>query len=364
MNSTCRTSRRALRTAFASLILCAAAISATPDASAQQQPSAKALAEARQRYDKGKQLYSEGAFDAALAELQRSYELAPSYKLLYNIALVQRARNDFAGSLAAYEKYATDGGKDLTSARKAEVQKEIDTLRTLVAKAEIKISVEGAEVTIDDAPVGKSPIVGSVILNPGSHRVGASKEGRQSAVKVIKVAGGDAVTVQLDLPETTSAQPTTTATVPVPTATETATSTAPLPTVTDSGSGAPPPPPPPPQRGPVWVGWVITGALAVGAGVTGGLAMAKAGEHSDLRGKSDTTAADLEATRSSAKTFALVTDILVPAAVVAGVVSLYFSVRTPPPAKTGKGPHLQLGAAPTVGPSGVSGAAGSITGTF
>ena len=265
MNPTCPSGRRALRNTLASLVLCAAAISGIPDASAQQQPSAKALAEARQRYDKGKQLYSEGAFDAALAELQRSYDLAPSYKLLYNIALVQRARNDFAGSLAAYEKYLTDGGKELAAQRKTEVQKEIDTLRTLVAKADIKISVEGADVTIDDAPVGKSPIVGSVILNPGSHRVGASKEGRQSAVKVIKVAGGDSVTVQLDLPETTSAQPTTTATAPVPTATETATSTAPLPTTTESGTGAPPPPPPPPQRGPVWVGWAITGALAVGA---------------------------------------------------------------------------------------------------
>src|SRR5689334_10179045 len=90
--------RRGAVTAFASLSVLAAAALAVPSASAQQQPSPKALAEARQRYDKGKQLYSEGAFDAALAELQRSYELAPSYKILYNIALVQRARNDFAGS--------------------------------------------------------------------------------------------------------------------------------------------------------------------------------------------------------------------------------------------------------------------------
>src|SRR4029079_12828740 len=113
-----------------------------PVASAQQQPSVKALQEARIRYDKGKQLYSEAAYDAALAEFQRSYELAPSYKILYNIALVQRARNDFAGSLSAYEKYLADGGKELTTARKAEVQKEIDSLRTLVAKADIKTNVE------------------------------------------------------------------------------------------------------------------------------------------------------------------------------------------------------------------------------
>ncbi len=349
-----------MRAAFASLMVFAAAASVVPDASAQQ-PNAKALAEARTRYEKGKQLYSEGAFDAALAELQRSYELAPSYKILYNIALVQRARNDFAGSLSAYEKYLSDGGKELASARKQEVQKEVDNLRGLVAKADIKTSVADAEISVDDSPVGKSPLSG-LVLNPGSHRISATKEGRQAAVKVIKVAGGDAITVELDLPDASAPQPTTTATVaPIPTdtATGSGTTTAPLPTSTGTGE----PLPPPRARGPVWVGWAVTGALAVGAGVTGGLAMAKSGQHSDLRAKAGTTAAELEASRSDAKTLALVTDILVPCAVVAGVVTLYFSVRSLEPAKTGK-TQLQFGASPTVGPSGVSGAAGTVIGSF
>ncbi len=337
----------------------AAAASAVPEASAQQQPSAKALAEARTRYEKGKQLYTEGAFDAALAELQRSYELAPSYKILYNIALVQRARNDFAGSLSAYEKYLSDGGKELASARKGEVQKEIDNLRSLVAKADIKTNVADAEISVDDSPVGKSPIAG-LVLNPGSHRISATKEGRQAAVKVIKVAGGDSVTIDLDLPDASAPQPTTTATVtPVPSETATGT-TAPTQTTT----GTQPPPPPPRERGPVWVGWAVTGALAVGAGVTGGLALAKAGAHGDQRTNAGTTQADLEATRNDAKTMALVTDILIPCAVVAGAVTLYFSVRSLEPAKTGKKTQLQFGASPTVGPSGVSGAAGTVIGSF
>jgi len=334
-----------------------------PDASAQQQPSAKALQEARTRYEKGKQLYTEGAFDAALAELQRSYELAPSYKILYNIALVQRARNDFAGSLSAYEKYLSDGGKDLASSRKQEVQKEIDTLKTLVARADIKTNVADAEVLVDDSPIGKSPISGYV-LNPGSHRISATKEGRQPAVKVIKVAGGDSVSVELDLPDASAPQPTAQPTVTAaPTETSSGTTTAP--DFTSSGSGTAPPPPPPPERGPVWVGWALTGALAVGAGVTGGLAMSKASAHTDLRKQADVTADQLASSRGDAKTLALVTDVLVPCAVVAGAVSLYFSVRTLGPAKTGKGGSTVLiGASPTVGPSGVSGASGMVTGSF
>ena len=329
-------------------------------ASAQQQPSAKALQEARTRYDKGKQLYADGAFDAALAELQRSYELAPSYKILYNIALVQRARNDFAGALHAYDKYVSEGGKELTAARKAEVQKEIDTLRGLVAKAEIKTNVPDAEISVDDSPIGKSPIAGFV-LNPGSHRISASKEGRQTAVKVIKVAGGDSITVDLELADASAPQPTSTGTVaPQPTDTSTA---PPPPTDTAPTSTAPPAPPPPPSRGPVWLGWAVTGALAIGAGVTGGLAMSKAGAHADLRKQAGVTNEDLEASRGQAKTLALVTDVLIPSAIVAGAVSLYFSVRTVEPAKTG-GATVRVGASPTVGPSGVSGASGAISGTF
>lgn len=342
---------------FASLLVLAAA-SPVPVASAQQQPSASALQEARQRYDKGKQLYSDGAFDAALAELQRSYKLAPSYKILYNIALVQRARNDFAGALQAYEKYLKDGGKELTAARKAEVQKELDTLRGLVAKAEIKTSVPDADITVDDVPIGKSPITGFV-LNPGSHRIGASKEGRQSAVKVINVAGGDSVTVDLELADASAPPPTSTV-APPPTDT---TTPPPPPSDTATGTDTAPPPPPPPSRGPVWIGWTVTGALAVGAVVTGVLAMSKASAHADLRAKPDVTAEELNDSRSQAKTLGIVTDVLIPSAIVAGAVSLYFSVRTVEPAKTG-GTTLRFGASPTVGPGGVSGASGAVIGTF
>jgi hypothetical protein len=342
-----------------SLLVCAAALPAVPSASAQ--PSAKALAEARTRYEKGKQLYGEGAFEAALAELQRSYELAPSYKILYNIALVQRARNDFAGALHAYEKYLSDGGKELAASRKQEVQKELDTLKSLVARADIKTNVPDADVSIDDVPAGKSPL-NAFVLNPGSHRISATKEGRQAAVKVIKVAGGDSVTVDLDLPEGSSPQPTGTGAgtvAPPPTDTGTA-----PPPPTDTGTGTSQPPPlPPPSRGPVWLGWVVTGALAIGAGVTGGLAVSKAGSHTELRKQPGVTADQLDASRRDAKTLAVVTDVLIPCAVVAGALSLYFSVRTVEPAKTGAA-SLRLGASPIAGPSGVNGAAGALSGTF
>lgn len=357
MTTLTRSRGRAARLAFVPLLAIAAATAIVPAASAQA-PNAKALAEARTRYEKGKQLYKEGAFDAALAELQRSYELAPSYKILYNIALVQRARNDFAGTLNAYEKYLADGGKELSAARKQEVQKELENLRTLVVRVEIKTNVPDADVSVDDVPAGKSPLAG-LVLNPGSHRISASKEGRRSAVKVIKVAGGDAVTVELELAEASPSQSGGGGTSP--TAEPTGDPDA-APPPSDSASSSTPPPPLP-GRGPVWIGWAVTGALAVGAGVTGGLAMGQAASHAELRKQPGVTQDQLDASRSDAKTLAIVTDVLVPCAIVAGALSLYFSVRSVEPDRAGLA-GLRIVAAPAVGPSGVSGATGAISGSF
>ncbi len=54
--------------------------------------------EARERYERALKLYEERAFDAALVELKLAAELRPSYKLLYNIAQVRLAMNDFAAA--------------------------------------------------------------------------------------------------------------------------------------------------------------------------------------------------------------------------------------------------------------------------
>ena len=62
-------------------------------------PSKAQIDEARQRRDRGLKLYEDGAWDAALSEFQRAYDLAPTYKLLYNLALAHRQLNDYAAAV-------------------------------------------------------------------------------------------------------------------------------------------------------------------------------------------------------------------------------------------------------------------------
>src|SRR5688572_24519815 len=79
------------------------------------------LTEAKSRYKAGLTLYDDGAFDAARVQFERAYELAPSYRILYNIGLVYKQLNEFVGSLKALEKYLTEADDEVPPERREEV---------------------------------------------------------------------------------------------------------------------------------------------------------------------------------------------------------------------------------------------------
>ena len=78
-----KVSRRARATGCCSVTLALCLAMGVPGVAAAQQQNP--LEEAKQRLKRGMELYDENNFRASLVELQRAYELAPSYRLLYNI---------------------------------------------------------------------------------------------------------------------------------------------------------------------------------------------------------------------------------------------------------------------------------------
>ena len=69
--------------------------------------------EVEARYKRALELFNDGSYDAARLELKRAYELAPTYRILYNIALVNVELNDYAGALDAFERYLSEGSPRL-----------------------------------------------------------------------------------------------------------------------------------------------------------------------------------------------------------------------------------------------------------
>src|SRR6185369_13528930 len=122
-----RTPRIALLAA--ALALGVPAISSTAEAA----PTKEQQHEAATRFKKGIELFKEGDYQAALIEFRRANEIAPNYAVLYNIGQVYFQLQDYAGALTALERYLSEGGKNVPTARRTEVEKDIEKLKSRVA---------------------------------------------------------------------------------------------------------------------------------------------------------------------------------------------------------------------------------------
>ncbi len=169
---------------------------------AQPTPSAGGgTVEARQHYDRGVKLYEEEDYRAALIEFKRAYEIAPNVAVLFNIGQSYYELLDYANALTTFEKYQAEAGNDIPPAKKTQVNSEVEELRGRVARVTVTVNVPAAEIFVDDVSVGKSPMNLPLLVSAGRRKITAQKAGRQTAIKTVEAAGGDQLTVQLDLTE-------------------------------------------------------------------------------------------------------------------------------------------------------------------
>lgn len=303
--------------ALASLVL---ATSAVRPVFAQAQPagapSAERLAAARANYERGLKLFDEGAHDGARVEFQKAYELAPSFKILYNLGLVHKQLFDYVNALTSFERYLVEGGSNIEEPRRVEVVREIESLKTRVGSINITTNVEGAEILIDDVSVGRTPLARSVRINPGNRKISAAKTGLIPASRVVQVAGSSTTTIRLELSETRTIL------------------------VVEKA-----------QRRVPWGGWGITAALAVGAGVTGYLALQSDSKLEDARAKTNADPDDLSSRSTTTRALGITSDVLTVGAVAAGALSLYYTIKwgkggeqsAPPSAAAAAAKSLKVG---------------------
>lgn len=272
-----------------------------------QQTSRSADDEARRHYERGLSLYEDAAYDAALGELIRAYELRPAPILLYNIALVHRALNDHAAALAAFRQYEAASGKSLPDTRRAEVDTQISELEQRVAQVAVQVDVPDAEILIDNRLVGQSPLREPLLVNAGLRQLTVQHPSYAPQNRQLRLAGGDHVEQVFRLgaaPEASS--------------------------VPSSARSAEPDAKKRRVRG-LAISWGITGALAVTALGCGISALMHDRALADAR---DSLAPDTEALHHDADTtrrLAIATDVMTVAALGAAAVSLWWTLRRPQP---------------------------------
>lgn len=261
--------------------------------------------QARERFRRGAELFSEGSFDASLIEFKRAYELVPNYRVLYNIGQVHLELHDYVNAERAFGDYLSHGGADIPAARRAEVEKQLEVLRGRIGELKLEGNVEGAELSVDRAVIGKLPLTGPIRLNAGTRLVSLQKPGFLRTERTLSIAGGEELKLSVTLERAPEAAPAT----PLP---------KPLPETKSESSG--------PTNTGMWLGLAAT-AVFVGSAATFGILTNNEDDKLDeALNRYPADRGDVEDTRDRIKLYAALTDASAGAALVSGLVTLYFAL--------------------------------------
>lgn len=297
-------------------------------------PNPEAIKEAAERYQRGLSIYAEGEYLLALVEFERAYQLAPNYRVLYNIGQVRIQLGRYSKALEALQEYLKQGGDEINPDRREAVMNDLKMLGERTAKLRITINEPGADISLDGVNIGVAPLAEPIVVDAGEHTVEVRKGGFYDKSSFVTVAGREEAEVKLDMVQ-----------MPPSGVVERHTDRYVEPKA---------------DRSMMWIGWAATGTLAVGAGVVGYLGVTKANDLESMRTDYGVTKNQLDETRNSARTLFMISDIAGAAAVLAGGISLYLTLSSSPSSSekapaTAPAPKVGLG----VGPGSVK-----VSGTF
>lgn len=306
-NRTSRPTRLSFAVAGLVLLIGASRAQAAPPANAAPTAASASNAageEASNHFKRGLQLFDEADYTLALVEFERAYQLAPNFRALYNIALVDMQLGRYADAARTLEQYLHDGGNAIAAARRAEVNKTLGELKFRTATIEISVNVPRAEVMLDGKPIDPARLRGPTVIDAGEHTLRATAPGYSASDRTVTLAGGDRAAVRLELVAFTLAPPR----APVETAQH--------------------------PRSIFWPGFVATGALAAGAVVSGAVMLSFDAHLSDLKNTAGSSDAARTTAANNVNSAGLAADILTGLSVVVGGISIYLTLGPDHSSKT------------------------------
>lgn len=146
-------------------------------------------ADASAHFQRGTDLFNEGRYDAALAEFERAYEIAPALPVLYNLGRVHAELGHPVEAARAFERYLSEGGDTLPSARRTEVEQALARQRDRIGHLRVEANVEGAIISIDGSDVATTPLTAPIDLGGGTHSVGVRAPGYEGVTRDVSIAG-------------------------------------------------------------------------------------------------------------------------------------------------------------------------------
>ena len=280
-------------------IACALVLAIAAPAFADKEPSEKDKATASARFKKAVELYKSGDVRAALIEFRRAYKLAPTFRLLFNIGQASAELRDYVDAYNSFTQYLEDGGDNISDERREMVERELERLKGYLARLEMSVSVDGAEVTIDGVVVGTSPLSEPLLVSAGRRQIVVTREGHARWERSVDLAGEDEQSLEVTLISLATDTPDKTETV-----------------VRRRGLGAG-----------FWVATGLTVVLGAGTSVAGYLTLQAQGEREAALATVPASQTAIDDAVDKSRRMALLTDIGIGLTAAAGIVTLVLAIR-------------------------------------
>jgi len=276
-----------------------------------------ASVQARGCFQRGLELFEERDLDGAMVEFRRAYELAQSYRILFNLGQVAAEKHDYAAALEFFGRYLKDGAGRIPEDRLRTVEGEMTKSRQRVGQIEVSVTVADAEVLVDDEPAGWAPLSAPLTVNVGRRRVTIRTKEGVSDPQFVDVPSGERVQVEFQqVPVRRMNRLLSVAHGPPPQGKVGLTTPATTRPRASDGMATR-----------LWLVWTATGLCAVGAGVSGLLAYRW---EQDLRNQRDSypvTRDALANQQTKVRTAGWVTDGLLAGTAVFAAISLTLTLR-------------------------------------
>ena len=267
-------------------------------------------AEARREFTAGVGLLEDPngpRYREAYEAFHRAYAASPSPKILSNIGLCAMMLERDGEAIDAYERYLREV-PDVDPRERDKIKRDLNTLRTGSARLTITVDPTGATVIDTRTPPSGTPVVNryevksgglETSIRAGDHRIEVQAPEREPQSWSFAVEAGGRHERKLALRQKGGAA------TPLP-----------APGPSPSPSPVPPPSPDSPSRGlsPATIAVIaITGAIVIGAVVTGSLALKYQRDYQSFESGGDRE--DAEKVRNTGEALNITTDVLIGAAV-------------------------------------------------
>lgn len=155
--------------------------------------------EAQKHWDTAIALYQRNQWDGARTSFNAAYEASKNPRVLFNVAVCEKNLGRYAKAIEIFKKELEEGKGQLDASEESEVKTQITGLEQFVASLVIEVNEPGAEIYVDEAKVGVSPLHGPISVQLGERRIRASKPGFADAREAIELKGGSSGRVALKL---------------------------------------------------------------------------------------------------------------------------------------------------------------------